>query len=298
MEEYDTPTPIPNPSSNSPQREWSVRGVIERDGRLIRAVAVIAVLMNVPFGKYVLYPFALFSTWIHESCHGLAAILTGGRVEWLKVFPDGSGLALTATSGTRGAVAFVASAGYCGTAVAGGILLLFRRTRNGARIGTASLGLALLVSCGLIVRNAFGLAALILMGVVLLVCAWRLPSRLVGELYALVAAMCSLNAITSITVLFSVQPFEIAGVVRQSDAQVMADQLWLPYWFWAALWILLAVLMSVIGFVFAIEPEQESTESGHKSVLSWWANTKKSETIQEELVEVLPHTEVAWHLPG
>uniref|UniRef100_A0A7S4K3V9 Uncharacterized protein n=1 Tax=Odontella aurita TaxID=265563 RepID=A0A7S4K3V9_9STRA len=296
MEDYDIQTPTAA-SSNSVRQEWSVLAVFERDGRLLRAVALIAVLMNIPYGVYVLYPFALFSTWVHESCHGLAAIVTGGRVLWLKVFPDGSGLALTETTGEAHKVAFVASAGYCGTAVAGGVLLLFRRTGRGARIGMVGVGLAVLISCGVLVRNAFGLVALVSIGLLLVTCGWKLPPRFVGEVYAVVAATCSLNAFTSITVLFDTEPFSIAGVVRQSDAQVVADELWLPYWFWATLWILLAVFMSSIGFFCAIEPGSEPPQSGRKSYLSAWTNNRKSETNKEELAEVLPQAEVVWQLP-
>ena len=99
---------------------------INRERYLFAAIFVLICLMNFSTGRYVLYPFKIFSTWVHEMCHGMAAILSGGYCAKLEIFPDGSGLATTASQ-HRG---FVASAGYAGTSVTGGLLLLFRRRRD------------------------------------------------------------------------------------------------------------------------------------------------------------------------
>lgn len=44
----------------------------QREKRLLRAIVIIVTFLNIPFGNFILYPFQLFSTWIHESFHGLA----------------------------------------------------------------------------------------------------------------------------------------------------------------------------------------------------------------------------------
>lgn len=51
----------------------TLRELYQRDKRLLRAIVVITIVLNLPgAGKYVLYPFMIFSTWIHETFHGLA----------------------------------------------------------------------------------------------------------------------------------------------------------------------------------------------------------------------------------
>ena len=47
-----------------------------------------------PWGRYVLYPFALLATWAHEMGHGLAALLFGGSFHELDLYPDLGGQAL------------------------------------------------------------------------------------------------------------------------------------------------------------------------------------------------------------
>jgi len=220
---------------------------LKRERRLLLAIAAVAVLMNVPVGRYVLYPFLLFSTWVHEMCHGVAALLLGGEIEWLKVFPDGSGLARTLRPEGRMATAFVASAGYVGTAVVGGFMLAVRRVGVVGRVGTAGLGAAILLSVALYVRNPFGLLALLPMGVLLVFAGWKLSDELSGLLYAILAATCCLNAVTSIQALFS-SNLQVGGQpVSGSDAHTVADALLLPYWFWAIAWMGLAFALTTAG---------------------------------------------------
>src|SRR3954466_10077092 len=91
------------------------------DRRLLLAVlaaVVVFVLWNIPQLDFILYPFRLFVSYVHESGHGTAAILTGGRFEALQIFSDGSGQALT-VGGSR---LVVLPAGYLGAALFGAVL--------------------------------------------------------------------------------------------------------------------------------------------------------------------------------
>jgi hypothetical protein len=60
----------------------TLRELYSRDKRLLRAIALIVILLNAPVGQYIFYPFMLFSTWIHELFHGLAALSVGGSITW------------------------------------------------------------------------------------------------------------------------------------------------------------------------------------------------------------------------
>mmetsp|Transcript_20466 Transcript_20466/g.43917 ORF Transcript_20466/g.43917 Transcript_20466/m.43917 type:complete len:297 (+) Transcript_20466:142-1032(+) len=235
----------------------TIRELYARDKRLLRVILTIVLLLNAPVGKYVLYPCMIFSTWIHESFHGLAALSTGGKISWLNIYPDGSGLAHTIIPIGKFQSCWVSSAGYCGTAVAGGLMLMFRRTNFGARVGTCGLGMAMLLSCLLFVRNSFGLAVLVPMGTLLVFSGWRLPPFWVGELYALLAATTCLNAITSIRVLFFVTEATIGGVVRTSDATAMQNVTKIHSWIWASIWMVLAFWMTALGILITVETKEK-----------------------------------------
>ena len=209
----------------------------------------------------------IFSTWVHEMCHGMAAILVRGGIKELFVYKDGSGLAYTYTSGENWKRAFVASAGYTGTALLGGLLLLFRRTRRGPTIGLIGMGCCILLSVALYVRNGFAIGALTAMGLVIIVCGWKLKAKWVGYLYSFLAATCSFNAITTIKQLFAPGQGYVNGDPVYSDAHTVAEYAGGTYVMWATLWMIFAIIMSSIGIMFALDgrtykkgqlPQQES----------------------------------------
>eukprot|EP00977_Amphora_coffeiformis_P015574 scaffold4562_cov178-Amphora_coffeaeformis.AAC.3 len=203
--------------------------------------------MNTSTGRYVLYPFKIFSTWVHEMCHGMAAILSGGYIAKLQIFHDGSGLATTASQ-HRG---FVAAGGYPGTSVTGGLLLLFRRTTLGPTIGTIGLGLALLLSVLLYVRNEWGMVVLSLEGVFLLLCGWKLPAAFLDNLYSFLALTVSLNAIENIRDLYGSNEGYVNGELRNTDAHTVAEIRGGDYRVWATRWLLLSIAMTAFGIFFA-----------------------------------------------
>lgn len=93
------------------------------------ATAVVALSFFIPYGQFLIYPIALFGTFIHEASHALATVLTGGKVVGMHVNLDTSGL--TKTYGGIGV--FISSAGYLGSVIAGAALLLSGRRRKWAK---------------------------------------------------------------------------------------------------------------------------------------------------------------------
>ena len=190
-----------------------------------------------------------------------SALSVGGSISWLNIYPDGSGLANTMIPSGLFQRGWVASAGYQSTAIVGGIMLMFRRSNFAARIGTCGIGLGILLSCILFVRNTFGLVMMPLIGLALVLAGWKLPTFWIGELYALLAATTCLNAITSIRVLFFVTEATIGGVVRSSDATTMQSITKLPYWAWATAWMILAFWMTGLGIFITFETKDKDIEA-------------------------------------
>jgi hypothetical protein len=225
---------------------------IKRDKPLLISIGVMTVLMNLDKLSYVLYPFKIFATWIHEMSHGVAAILVGGGIRKLLIYPDTSGLAYTYISESNFKRGFVASGGYTGTAVLGMIMLLFRRTHRGPTVGLITLGVLIILSCILYVRNTFALVMLPIMALVIVVCAWKLRAREVGYLYSFLAATCSFNAVANISELFKGVGY-VNGQQTEGDAHTVAEYWGLTNNFWAAYWLIFALGCSALGLLFAFD---------------------------------------------
>ena len=234
--------------------------LLRRERSLLVALLLVVILLNVPYGNWALYPFKLFSTWVHEMCHGLMAVALGGSVVELEIFKDGSGLAKTMTTTSRITRALVSSAGYTGTALLGAILLVSRRFRWSARVGTTLLGAAVVVSVLFWVRNAFGIVMLLVIGAALIAAGLKLADKWRDQLYALLAATCCLNAFTSLKILFSGANLTVGGAPASSDAHSVAELLWMPHWFWAGLWMLFGFAMVALGLRFGTPPAKPEEE--------------------------------------
>ena len=103
------------------------------------AVAASLVVSLTPWAQFLLYPFKLFTTWVHECGHALMTVLVGGRVTSITIEPDTSGLTHSLVPASRVARGLVASSGYLGAAVAGCLLVTATRIEKWAHVILLSL---------------------------------------------------------------------------------------------------------------------------------------------------------------
>jgi hypothetical protein len=198
------------------------------------AAAAAVLLPQLPFGRLVLYPFSLLATWAHEMGHGLSALLVGGRFERLMLFPDLGGVAFSSRPDNVVAPVVISAGGLLGPAIAGGLtVVLGARPRLAPRV-LGIFGVLLLLSLALWVRNPFGMAAVLLLGIGFLGLA-RYGSAGVKLVVAQLAGIqLCLGSLGDFDYMFT-REFVRGGQVQISDTQAIAEQLLLPYWFWGAL---------------------------------------------------------------
>lgn len=180
---------------------------------------------------WVLMPLQLLNTHLHEFCHALTAVVTGGEVESIKVFENGSGVTpVGTTSGIS--YALVACAGYVGASIIGAIVIYIGRSTAGARWMLRVLAVLLGLSMVLWVRgDGVGIAS----GAFWVFALFGL-SFLRGNTILFVAELIGLqqcmNAVRSLYTLLDVSAFSD----RSSDAQLMASSTHIPALFWALTW--------------------------------------------------------------
>jgi hypothetical protein len=207
------------------------------------------VLRQIPILGWITYPFQLFVTLVHELSHGLAAVLTGGRFVDFTISFNASGLATTA-GGWRW---IIIPAGYLGTALFGGVLLLLVQRSPGLRERrwlALGLGLFFGLMTLLFARNLIAIVVGGLAAAVLLALGWYGPRLWLTFGLDLLAIQCSLNALDSLTGLVRLS----AGPFRSSnDAQAMADLSHIPAPFWALLWSLAALAILGISVYLSLQ---------------------------------------------
>lgn len=249
----------------------------------VGAFLVVYVLWQVSAQTNLLYPIRLFVTFVHESGHGLTAILTGGRFDHFQVFDNGAGLAFTA----GGSLFLVPQMGYLGAALFGAVLLYATNRVQRVNVVAGIVGLYFAVSA--ILFTGSGKVA-VFVGAVVAVGLWMLADRVKpwsGTLRALsglavvltlilarselalmvgivggallialgvfatrpvtifvLNMLAFLTGFNAINDVWSLMSSRVASVgSTPNDALAMANYTYTPVEFWIVLWTGLAIIM-------------------------------------------------------
>jgi hypothetical protein len=226
-------------------------GVRPNRAPLLWATVVTLALWFVPYSNYLLYPLRLFVTFIHESGHAMAGLLTGLGVASLHVRPDGSGVTWVGESPVWDWLTL--SGGYVGAAIFGALLLQASRLGRAAERGKLALYGAsayILLATVLWARNPFNNPGSFtpdfftpIVGVVLAACLFclaRMASPRLAEFTAsFLAVQCGLNALGDLRTLL----YLTSGGFGDNDAVFMAQHYLISPVVWALVWAAIAVVV-------------------------------------------------------
>lgn len=222
--------------------------------QLLAAIASL-ILWALPGAGLVLLPLELLNTHIHEFCHAVVALATGGQVGYIKVLSTGDGV----TPVLGGNAILTASAGYLGAAMLGGFMLLSSRTEKGAKttLMIAAIGLAL--SMLLWVRGDIAGVASGLLWIFLL---FAISRRLKGDGLIFAAQFIGiqqcLRAVQSLYVLLHIN----ATSSLHNDAKVAETVTGIPSIVWAAGWCLLSAAWMAVAFAPSFRKGRQGSSSG------------------------------------
>lgn len=215
--------------------QWSERLDRVTDNQLQQAfwIAVVLslVLPRLPYGRNLLYPFALLATWAHELGHGITALLAGGSFKRLVIYRNLDGLAYSSRVGTFGR-AIVAAGGLLAPAAAGGAIIVLGARESSAPWILGVLAAVVLVSVVLFVRNLYGWVALALIGLALIGTAAYAPEPVRIFVAQLIGIQFCFASWGSLNYMFTKNFRQADGTLTDSDTQTIANALVLPYWFW------------------------------------------------------------------
>jgi len=204
------------------------------DNWLWIAAALSLAISLTRWGPFVLYPFRLFTTWVHECGHAVMTLLVGGHVNSIFIERNAAGVTSSLIPQSRVAQGLVASAGYLGASIVGCALMIAARGKKGAHGILWAIGAFMLVTLIIWMRNFFGLAVVLTWSVALIALSRKGSGPVSSFVLSLLAVQVALNSVFDIRVLFLLNG-------GHSDAETMARLFLLPAWAWASLWMLMSI---------------------------------------------------------
>ncbi|MBN2083155.1 M50 family metallopeptidase [bacterium] len=206
---------------------------------LIGMLIVIGFLWN----YWPVYPLKILVVFFHELSHGLMAVLTGGRVHHIELVAMEGGVCYT----QGGNLILVASAGYLGSLLWGGAILLLAVRTHWDKTLCIILGSLLLVVMLIWIRPllSFGFGFTLLTGAALIWAGIKLSEDtcdLILKLVGLVSMMYVPMDIFSDTLARSYLP---------SDARVLSQLTLIPSVVWGVIWLAIACAAGAYFLVLA-----------------------------------------------
>jgi hypothetical protein len=225
----------------------------EAIGRLVVAGLVVTMLPALPFGAYLIYPFAILTTWFHEMGHGLTAMVLGQHFEQLMIFANGSGVAQSAVDpdASRFVHAAIAAGGPLAPSAVGALLIIASAHPKAWRPVLWLSAAAILLSVGIWVRSATGFWALPLVAAILALIAWRGSPAWARFTLQFLGVLGAMSMLRDFDYLFTEQA-EIGGQAMLSDTGAIEASLGLPHWLWAGLILLASGAMVGAALKYAL----------------------------------------------
>ncbi len=178
------------------------------------------------------YPLMLCLTLIHESCHALAVLITGGKVHGITVYSNGSGL----TVSLGGNKIIILCSGYLGS-LAFGYALLWLSYQQHIDLIFSGLALMLVVIALFLVATWFTQFVAIGIGLILILLANFAP---------IIIQLIFLRFISACLVFYSIFDLHLViiasqkGELSECDLVKLSLMTKMPIFVWAFIWILFA----------------------------------------------------------
>lgn len=197
-------------------------------------VLVITVILAFIFwDSYFIYPIKLFVVLLHESSHSIVAFLSGGRVDEIRVNYELGGMCVV----YGGNPYLIASAGYIGSLIFGGLLFVSAKYHKFSRYLCYSLGLYFVLITIFYIKVLFGILFTLSFAAILFIA----PAVLSGTIYSY--GLKLLGIISCCYVVVDIREDLFVSSVTSSDARILAGLTGVHHLVWASLILLISIVV-------------------------------------------------------
>lgn len=186
------------------------------------------IILQLPF---ISIPFKWLESYFHEISHGLTAILTGGSIVKIQLFPNGAGLCTT----RGGSAFFISLMGYGGAILWGSLIFYIASTHQKVALVFSMLLVGLLASSILFwVRDLLTLFIVLILLVLVLAKIKYSTYKYLQKALQVTGLLVLINSLMS--------PLYLLDGQSRGDGAALADLTYIPEIIWVAIWFSVALL--------------------------------------------------------
>ncbi len=227
-----------NFAKNRYSKAAAARGL---DGEFIIGMVLAAVAVFTLWWTPLLFPFRIFTTAAHEVSHAIAALLTGNSVQKIELFWNGGGVTYIFGVNTTFEAIIVYSAGYLGSVLFGGALLLLAKRATSRRNSLYAIVIGLIIITVFYIRDVQSLLLVVIVGGLAGLVAYKGPNIVVQFTIYVLALLSCLYSLQDLIYLFfaNSNPFHTGF----NDAVGLEKATGLPALVWSLAWGILGAFM-------------------------------------------------------
>ena len=182
----------------------------------------------------VVFPVKLFVVFIHEFSHAFAAVVTGGKFVGFTYDFYEAGSSIT----TGGNKFLVLNAGYLGSSLFGGLVLLIACRTNWDRVLTSIIGIGIGLVTYYFATKETNLIFPYIVSAFAVISSVVLPNIICEAILIFVGLASCIYALNDIVLDIFMQ-----STSTISDAGMLSEYTGFPTIFWGAIWLLVAFVM-------------------------------------------------------
>lgn len=204
-------------------------------------IAILGFIIVISFFLWdtiVVFPIKLFVVLMHEISHGIAAILTGGKIISMEI-----NLNLGGKLESEGGIPFIiASAGYIGSFIFGAALFYSAYNKNHGVTIISSISIIILLFAVNVIED-FRLSLIsILSASLLFIISKFSPDKISSYIFKMI------GLISCLYVLFDIKEDILSDSSINSDASVISEISGIPENVWGFIWL----LISIVGIILLL----------------------------------------------
>ncbi|KAK4110609.1 hypothetical protein N656DRAFT_713164 [Canariomyces notabilis] len=219
-------------------------------GVIAAYIVAIALLWNLPYVRWVLWPFKMLVIAFHEFGHAIMCVLTGGKVKSIELDPREGGV----THMLGGRSALTLPAGYLGSSLVGALLTFAGFNINASKIASIAVGVCFLLTLWWGRRDWLTIGT-ILAAVGLLVGCW-----FIAHAEALRFVVLFIGVMSSLYSVWDICDDLILRKINSSDASVFAKRYGGSSQCWGVIWSIISLCFMAAGIVAGIAAFPQSAE--------------------------------------
>ncbi|KAK4692453.1 hypothetical protein P7C71_g4755, partial [Lecanoromycetidae sp. Uapishka_2] len=223
-------------------------------GIIVAYVVIIALLWNIPYIHWVLYPFKMLVIAFHEFSHAIASVLTGGKVESISLDPREGGV-----THMRGGIGVVTlPAGYLGSSLIGALLIFCGFDIVASKIASLVLAASFLLTLWWGKRDWLTIST-ILAAVGLLAGCW-----FIAHAEALRFVVLFIGVMSALYSVWDICDDLIFRKVNSSDASQFAKRYGGSSHCWGIIWSIVSLALMIFSIIAGIAAFHETWNQQEK----------------------------------